>query len=67
MCHGELGGWDGSTYDNVMSIGDHSPVVIPEDIDNSILAQNILGTRSFGTIIPPGGKLPTDEIYIVLN
>lgn len=67
MCHGELGGWDGSTYASVMSTGDHSPVVIPGDIDNSILAQKILGTQAFGTIMPPGGKLSTDEIQIILD
>lgn len=67
FCHGELGGWDASSYDAVMTTGDNAPVVIPGDPENSLLAQKLLGTQTEGTIMPPGGKLPDDEIQIVLD
>jgi mono/diheme cytochrome c family protein len=31
ICHGSLGGWDASSYQSVMTTGDHAPVVIPGD------------------------------------
>ena len=67
MCHGTLGGWDGSTYSAVMNSGEHAPVVIPGDADNSLLVQKLLGTPAEGTIMPPGGKLPEAEIQIIID
>ena len=67
MCHGSLGGWDASTYEKVMTSGDNAPVVIPGDPDGSILAQKLLNTQTFGTIMPPGSKLPDDEIELILS
>jgi mono/diheme cytochrome c family protein len=29
LCHGSLGGWDATSYNEVMTSGDHAPVVIP--------------------------------------
>jgi mono/diheme cytochrome c family protein len=66
-CHGTLGGWDGSTYESVMNSGDHAPVVIPGDTEGSLLVQKLLGTHTEGTIMPPGGKLPDDEIQIIVD
>ncbi|MGD2156304.1 MAG: c-type cytochrome [Anaerolineales bacterium] len=66
-CHGVLGGWDGTTYEAVMNTGDHAPVVIPGDVENSLLAQKVLGTHEQGAIMPPGGKMPEDEINIILD
>jgi hypothetical protein len=51
----------------VMTTGDHAPVVIPGDAANSILAQKLLGTSTFGGIMPPGGKLPDATIQIILD
>ncbi|MGE5123860.1 MAG: hypothetical protein ACM3H7_05035, partial [Acidobacteriaceae bacterium] len=67
MCHGTFGGWDGSSYQKAMTTGDHAPVITPGDASDSLLAQKILGTASFGEIMPPGGKLPEATIQIILD
>ncbi len=66
-CHGSFGGWDASTYEFVMTSGDHAPVVIPGDADNSLLAQKLLGTQSEGSVMPPRGVLSDDEIQTILD
>ncbi len=67
VCHGKLGGWDASTYQSVMTSGNNGPVVIPGDAKNSLLAQKLLGTQEEGNSMPPGGKLPDDEIQLILD
>jgi mono/diheme cytochrome c family protein len=52
-CHGTDGGWDTSTYDLLMTTGDNGPVVIPGDVDGSLLAQKLLGTHEEGDLMPP--------------
>lgn len=64
-CHGELGGWDASTYQLVIESGDHAPVIIPGDPENSLLVQKMKGTQSIGGIMPPGGLLSDREIELV--
>ena len=58
ICHGNLGGWDASSYDAVMTTGNNAPVVIPGDPEVSLLAQKMLGTQSIGGIMPPGSFVP---------
>jgi mono/diheme cytochrome c family protein len=67
MCHGSLGGWDASTYQAVMTSGDHVPVIIPGDAQNSLLVQKLLGSASFGGIMPPGGKLSDSTIQTIID
>ena len=67
MCHGQLGGWDAKDYKPVMNSCDHAPVVIPGDPENSHLAQKLLGTQKEGTLMPPNGSLPQEEIDIILD
>jgi hypothetical protein len=67
MCHGTLGGWDGTSYQAAITSGDHAPVIIPGDVENSLLAQKLLGTSAFGEIMPPGGKLPDATIEVILD
>ena len=67
MCHGSLGGWDASSYEKVMTSGDHGPVVIAKDAEGSLLAQKLLGTQTNGTIMPPGSKLSDAEIQLILD
>ena len=67
MCHGELGGWNGTNYQAVMTTGDHAPVVIPGDVINSLLAQKLQGTAPNGGIMPPGGELPDATITVILD
>jgi mono/diheme cytochrome c family protein len=70
ICHGKnnkYGGWDGTTYQSTMETGQHSPVIIPGDASNSLLAQKLLGTANTGTIMPPGGKLADATIRTILD
>lgn len=67
MCHGSMGGWDGSSYEGTMTTGDNAPVVIPGDPEGSLLGQKLLGTHTQGAIMPPGGKLPDREIQVILD
>ena len=67
QCHGAAGGWDASSYDAVMTSGENAPSVIPGDAENSLLAQKMLGTHSEGIIMPPAGKLPDDQIQIIVD
>ncbi len=66
-CHGSLGGWDGSSYDAVMTSGDHAPVVVPGDPAGSLLAQKMLGTQTLGAAMPMSGTLPLAEIQPILD
>jgi hypothetical protein len=50
-----------------MNSGDHAPVIIPGDVESSLLAQKLLGTQSTGAIMPPSGKLPDSEIQVILD
>ncbi len=66
-CHGNFGGWDASSYTSVLGTGDHAPMIIPGDPENSFLAQKMIGTQSIGEIMPPAGLLPEDEIQVILD
>jgi mono/diheme cytochrome c family protein len=67
MCHGAAGGWDASTWETAIGSGANGPAVIPGDPDNSVLIQKLLGTTSFGTIMPPAGSLSDAEIATVVE
>jgi len=67
MCHGTLGGWDSTSYQAVMTTGDHAPVVIPGNVDESLLAQKLLGIATSGGLMPPGGKLSESTIQTILD
>jgi len=67
VCHGSLGGWDASSRETVMATGEHAPVVIPGDPENSLLAKKLLGTHERGTLMPPSGALPATTIQIILD
>jgi mono/diheme cytochrome c family protein len=66
-CHGSLGGWDSSSYNAVMTSGDHAPVVRPGDVKTSLLAQKLLGTQTVGGVMPMSGVLPLAEIQPILD
>jgi mono/diheme cytochrome c family protein len=66
-CHGSDGGWKGTSYENVMTTGDHGPVVVAGDVDGSLLAQKILGTQSQGSAMPPMSELKDDQIQTILD
>jgi mono/diheme cytochrome c family protein len=67
ICHGSFGGWDGSSYEAVMTTGNNAPVVIPGDAENSLLAQKMVDTQTIGDIMPPGGLLAEDEVQVILD
>jgi len=67
-CHNQntaLGGWNSTSYEAVMTSGNNSPVVIPGDVTNSILAQRVTGTQ--GAVMPPTGKMSDAEVQIILD
>jgi mono/diheme cytochrome c family protein len=66
-CHGNMGGWDASTYELVINSGINGPAVTPGDAENSLLAQKMLGTHTQGQIMPPSGQLPDDVIDVIVN
>jgi hypothetical protein len=41
--------------------------VVPGDSEGSLLAQKLLGTQSEGSLMPPGGKLPDEEIQTIID
>jgi mono/diheme cytochrome c family protein len=61
------GGWDGSTYDAVMTTGDNAPVVVPGDSRSSLLAQKMLGIQAEGDTMPPQGLLDEARIQLVID
>jgi mono/diheme cytochrome c family protein len=67
MCHGDSGGWDATNYDKLMSTGDHGPVVVPGDVDASLLAQKIQGTQTEGKMMPPLKKMKEKDIQTILD
>ena len=54
-------------YDSFINGGDNGPVVLPGDPDGSVLAQKLLGTQTFGGMMPPNGALPPAEIQLVID
>lgn len=67
LCHGAAGGWDGSSYESVMTSGEHGPTVIPGDVANSLLAQKIQNLQTTGGVMPPGGKMTDQDIQVILD
>ena len=66
-CHGNLGGWDGTSHDTVLATGNNAPVVIAGDPQSSLLVQKLLGTQSTGSLMPPTGALPESEIQLIIQ
>lgn len=66
-CHGNLGGWSAADYDSVVNSGNNGPAVIPGDPEGSVLAQKMLGTHTFGSIMPPGGALPDADVQLIVD
>ena len=61
------GAWSASNYEDVINTGDNSPVIIPGDVENSLLAQKLLGTHEEGDIMPPKRVLTADTIQLILD
>jgi hypothetical protein len=50
-----------------MNSGDNAPVIIAGDAEHSLLAQKLQGTQQTGSLMPPSGALPADQIQIILD
>jgi len=66
-CHGSMGGWDSSSYASVMASGERAPVVVPGDVQASLLASMIQGDPTAGMPMPPGGGLSPSEVQTILD
>jgi len=64
-CHGTLGGWTGTSYDDAVNSGADGPTVIPGDPDNSRLVQTLVGTHPDRVVMPPSGSLADADIQII--
>jgi ubiquinol-cytochrome c reductase cytochrome b subunit len=69
-CHNESftqGGWLSDSYENVINSGDNGPSVIPGDVENSLLAQLLVGTAPSGKVMPPVSQMPDEIIQAILD
>jgi len=66
-CHttGNSSGFNLASYNNLMSTGNHGPVVIPFDGANSILIQKLGPNPPFGNQMPQNGPLPQETIDFI--
>lgn len=65
-CHGGSGGLFLETVSNLLSTGNHTPVVIAGNGAGSVLIRKLGPTPPFGSRMPLGGQpLPTAEIQII--
>jgi mono/diheme cytochrome c family protein len=67
VCHGTLGGWTGTSYQDALTTGANGPTIIKGDPDNSRLVQTMLGTHPDGVIMPPAGLLPDATVQIIID
>ena len=67
MCHGTLGGWTGSSYDEALNTGEDGPTIIPGDPANSRLVQSLIGTHPNGVVMPPDGSLSEADIQTIVD
>jgi hypothetical protein len=67
-CHGGSSGLFVSPYNNILTTGDHGPVVVPFD-SNSIIVKKLKGTAGFGARMPRNGPpfLSDSEIRVFVQ
>ncbi len=58
---------DGFFYAGAMESGDHTPVVIPGDLDGSLLVQKMLGPQTVGSHMPIAHLLPPEQVQVVIE
>ena len=63
-CHttGNSSGFNLASYSSLMTTGNHGPVIIPFDSENSIIIQKLNSDPPFGNQMPPTGPLPFETI-----
>ncbi|MBH25302.1 MAG: hypothetical protein CMH57_12800 [Myxococcales bacterium] len=66
VCHGGLGGHTLTTLDELLSTGDHAPVVEPCNSADSVLMQKMREDPPFGDPMPQGLPLvPPEQLAII--
>jgi len=58
---------DGFFYASAMESGDHTPVVVPGDLDGSLLVQKLLGTQTVGSQMPITQLLPPEQVQVIIE
>ncbi len=66
-CHGTMGGWDSSSFAAATTTGNHAPVIVPGDVQASLLASLLQGDPAAGMAMPPAGALPLSELQTILD
>jgi mono/diheme cytochrome c family protein len=69
-CHDadqDSGGWRSDSYKYVMESGDNAPVIIPGDLDNSLLVQKLQNRQRIGKQMPPARLMNESQIQWVLD
>ncbi len=69
QCHLEKqkGGWSMSSYEDMMTTGEHSPVIIPGDPDNSLLVQKLQNRQKEGEMMPTDRPLRSSQISLIVE
>ncbi len=66
-CHGTLGGWTGTSYEEALNSGASGPTIIPGDPDNSRLVQSLVGTHPDGVVMPPSVSMSPSDIQKIID
>lgn len=66
-CHGSLGGWTGTNYEDALNTGEGGPTILPGDPDNSRLVQTLVGTHPDGIVMPPSGALSDTDVQTIVD
>lgn len=65
-CHGGAGGWTATDYGSAVTTGASGSALVAGDVNDSVLALKVLGTRTTGGMMPPGRALPQEDIDTIL-
>ncbi|MDH3498535.1 MAG: c-type cytochrome [Acidimicrobiia bacterium] len=66
-CHGSLGGWTATSYQEALTTGNNGPTIIPGDPDNSRLVQSLIGTHPDGVVMPPSVAMDPADIQKIIE
>jgi mono/diheme cytochrome c family protein len=66
-CHGSLGGWTGTSYQEALTTGNNGPTIVPGDPDNSRLVQSLVGTHPDGIVMPPSVEMSPADIQKIID
>ena len=67
QCHGSSGGLNLTSYSNLISGGNHGPVIISGNSAESILIQKLLGTTNFGSQMPNNNPPSSEETITLIS